>query len=131
MKKFFLILGFLFASANTNAQLVRLPLSQDAFYKCSDIHVGYSLNGAWIYYLCEPVNPATPAETSRKITWMAAPYPIRIDLIGSRIETIKNSSDQLAAANKAWTRYVTLPANDPSLVLIKEDMLKAGVPLIP
>jgi hypothetical protein len=125
-----LLFLLLFLSSNAFAQVARLPSSMDAGYLCYDIHVDFSKNGMWAWYVCDPYGNV-PIGTPRKITWIAAPYPVRMDLIGSRLETIKNNADQLAAANKAWARYVTLGPDDPSLAAVKADMIKAGVPIKP
>lgn len=131
MKKLLYALGFLFAMGTANAQVTQLPMTYSDSYMCYDIHVGFSSNGMWAWYACDPIGANVPIGTPRRITWIAAPYPVRMDLIGSRIETIKNNADQLGSANKAWIRYVTLPPNDPSLAKVKADMIANGVPIKP
>ena len=130
MKRLLITLGLLVAASTASAQITRLPFSEDGFYKCFTPHIGASKNGAWLYYFCDPYGQS-PIEAKSKIIWIASPYPIRFDLVGARLETIKNSTDQLKAANTAWKRYVIIPHDDPSLAVIKQDMIKEGIPIKP
>jgi hypothetical protein len=129
MKNILFALGMLFAGS-VQAQVSRLPLSDDGYYVCFAPSIGYTKNGAWMYYICDPYGKS-PITAKSHVVWIAAANPVRFDLIGNRMETIKNNADPLAAANKAWARYVNLPPNDPLLGPVKADMIKAGAPIAP
>ena len=128
MKK---VIGAILASMSfgVSAQVTMLPMEDTGSYLCGDIKIGYSLNGMWAYYLCHPYG-SMPIGTPTRIIWIASPYPVRLDLIGNRLETINNSADKKAAANRAWARFVGDP-NSPALSAVKADMRKAGIPLPP
>lgn len=120
----------MFFAVSANAQVSRLPLTEDGYYTCFAPSVGYTKNGAWMYYICDPYGKS-PITAKSYVVWIAAYNPVRFDLIGNRMETIKNNTDPLVAANKAWARYVNLPPNDPLLGPVKADMIKAGAPIKP
>lgn len=132
MKKLFFILGLLFASVNVQAQLQTglLPGESNDYYKCWDLQINSSSNGVWAWYQCDAWKKSTIGTPSRVI-WIAAPHPIRYDLIGGRIQTIMNNADKLAAARKAWNRYVTVSPLEATMWLLKEDMMNSGVPIVP
>lgn len=129
MNRFLLSLGILAAAQNANAQLSMLPYETTESYQCFAPNIGYGTKGVWLWYACDPIGNM-PIGSPTKIIWMAQPYPVRLDLIGARFETIKNSEDKLKAANAAWKRFVTLPPDDPALLEVKKEMIeKDRVPI--
>ncbi len=129
MKKFFFVLGLLFASSNAIAQPELVPYEETDTYKCFGPNVGWGENGAWVWYICDPWKNADINARSR-IFWFASPYPIRMDLIGSRLETINKAEDKKKAIQNAWKRFVT--ADPATLTAIKEEMIKTdSVPIKP
>lgn len=130
MKKLLLILGLLF-SASAAAQPSLLPYEDTPTYRCFEPNIGYGTKGVWFWYTCYPKDAAPPGSPSRVI-WFAQPYPVRLDLIGARLETINKAADRKAAAAAAWKRFVNTPLTDPALLEVKKEMIeKDRVPIKP
>jgi len=125
------VIGILFALGmqTAAAQPDLIPYEETDTYKCFEPNVGYGITGAWIWWICDPWKNADVNARSR-IFWIASPYPIRMDLVGSRLETINKSADKKQAIQNAWKRFVT--ASPESVAAIREEMIKTDkVPIAP
>lgn len=108
-----------------------IPYEETDTYKCFGPNVGYGTKGAWLWYICDPWKNA-PVGTPSRVIWTASPYPIRMDLIGSRLETINKAADKKTAIQNAWKRFVVAAPDDPALLEVKKEMIeKDKVPIKP
>lgn len=114
-----LSLGFAVAQAQTVSPTC-LPYP---YGTGSPLFSGVSKNGAWAWWFCPMLDPATglTSLTVRERFEYVGTVP-EFSKIGGRLATIVNALDPLKSLQTAGSRFTILPLSDPSLAAVVADM---------